>query len=75
MSFLGGGRAGALTPTIDVNRAACTACGVCIEICPTDVLAADPDTGKPWAAYREDCQVCFLCEIDCPAEAIRVWPR
>jgi NAD-dependent dihydropyrimidine dehydrogenase PreA subunit len=25
-------------------------------------------------AYRDDCQTCFLCELDCPENAIYVGP-
>jgi NAD-dependent dihydropyrimidine dehydrogenase PreA subunit len=61
-------------PRVEVSAAACTGCNVCVEVCPTDVLRLD-DRGKAFAAWLEDCQVCFLCEFDCPYEAIRVFPR
>lgn len=48
----------------------CTGCGVCVEICPTDVLRLVE--GKAFPAYESDCQACFLCAIDCPYEAIAV---
>ena len=31
-------------------------------------------TKKPFIKYIRDCQACFLCEIDCPVEAIYVSP-
>jgi NAD-dependent dihydropyrimidine dehydrogenase PreA subunit len=61
-------------PRLEVNAPACTGCGVCVEVCPTDVLRLDA-AGTAYAAWLEDCQVCFLCEFDCPWEAIRVHPR
>lgn len=61
--------------TVEVLGSACTACGVCVEICPTDVLCLEMEGGPARAVYPEDCQACFLCEIDCPFEAIRVFPR
>ena len=53
----------------------CTECGICAEICPMDVLRIDEETNKPFIAYLRDCQSCFLCEMDCPAEAIYVTPE
>ena len=58
-------------PQVEINTTACTGCGVCVEICPTDVLRLDAE-GKPVAAYEQDCQGCFLCEWDCAAHAIRI---
>jgi len=58
-------------PQIEINKAACTGCDVCVEICPTDVLRLDSGK-KAFAAYEEDCQACFLCEWDCAFEAIRI---
>jgi adenylylsulfate reductase subunit B len=50
------------------NRQACTGCGMCVEICPGDVLRmAD---GKPELAYPEECWHCGACMLDCPSGAI-----
>ena len=49
-----------------VDERVCTGCGVCVEICPTDVLRLEPSAGKAVVAYPEDCQACFLCVLDCP---------
>ncbi len=63
---------------VRIVAAACTACGTCVETCPMDVLRLHPATGKAHVAYGEDCQVCFVCQFDCPVEAVRVsargWP-
>ncbi len=56
---------------IEVNRIACTGCGVCVETCPTDVLRLD-NQNKAFPVYAEDCQGCFICQWDCAFEAIRV---
>jgi NAD-dependent dihydropyrimidine dehydrogenase PreA subunit len=60
-----------MLPRVEINKLACTGCGVCVETCPTDVLRLD-DEKKAAAAYPEDCQGCFICEWDCAYEAIRV---
>ncbi len=58
-------------PKVEINKAACTGCGVCVETCPTDVLRLDKH-GMAFAAYEADCQGCFICQWDCAYEAIRV---
>jgi NAD-dependent dihydropyrimidine dehydrogenase PreA subunit len=39
-----------------------------------DVLRTDEESKKPLIKYLRDCQSCFLCELDCPVEAIYVTP-
>jgi NAD-dependent dihydropyrimidine dehydrogenase PreA subunit len=56
-----------------INMDACTACGLCIDICPMDVFQENED-GKPVVSYLADCMSCFICEAECPAEAIYVSP-
>ena len=47
---------------------ACTACGLCMDICPTRCIRPD-DGGRPlWAGA---CKFCLACLRHCPAEAIR----
>jgi NAD-dependent dihydropyrimidine dehydrogenase PreA subunit len=52
----------------------CTRCGVCIDVCPTNVfdLAAD---GLPVIARQNDCQTCFMCELYCEADVLFVAPQ
>ena len=55
-----------------VNRDKCiTGCRVCIDSCPVDCLAHDPETGKAHMRFDE-CWYCLACEIDCPQDAITV---
>lgn len=51
----------------------CTACGLCVEQCPTNVFDKGPD-GKPVIARKDECQTCFLCEVHCAADALFVGP-
>ena len=53
----------------------CQGCKTCYEICPTDVFRWDDDDSKPLIEYPEDCQVCDLCMIECPEDAISVTPE
>lgn len=51
----------------------CNACGVCEEICPTNVF--DLDTrGVPVIARQAECHTCYLCEAQCPTDALYVGP-
>ncbi len=42
-------------PRVEINKTACTGCGVCVETCPTDVLRLD-NVGIAFAAYEGGCQ-------------------
>ena len=46
-------------------------CMACIEVCPLDVLAKNPETGKAYMKYDE-CWFCLPCEKECPTNAITV---
>ena len=55
---------------IDLNPAWCKGCGICIEMCPTDVFTAEEGTGKAVVAYPERCTACGMCELYCGDYAI-----
>jgi NAD-dependent dihydropyrimidine dehydrogenase PreA subunit len=57
---------------VRIDATACTACGRCIEICPTDVMRADPGTGRAIVMYEEDCSGCQICTAECPTDCIFV---
>ena len=54
---------------LKIDPLVCVACGVCIDSCPTDVIAASPER-PAYVAHLGDCQGCFLCIFDCPVDAI-----
>lgn len=47
-----------------------TGCPV-IESCSVDVFRADRE-GRPVITYGQDCHACFLCQVDCPNNAVDV---
>lgn len=58
----------------EIDYQLCDDCGVCMDVCPTDVFRVDPETRKYVIFYLSDCQTCFNCEIECPRDAITVGP-
>ena len=58
----------------DIDYEVCTGCKACVEICPMDVLRWNEEQKRPFIKYLRDCQSCFLCETDCPVDAIYVTP-
>jgi flavodoxin/ferredoxin len=50
-----------------VDSSKCTACGLCMEICPTGNITRDPRGFPQW---DRRCLVCLSCEMKCPEEAI-----
>ena len=58
-------------PRIDIYRAWCKACGICVAFCPTGALAKE-ETGYPYVKDIGKCNQCGWCEIRCPDFAITV---
>ncbi len=56
---------------IDIFKAWCKACGICVAFCPTGALAKD-EAGNPYVKDAEKCIGCGWCEIRCPDFAITV---
>jgi 2-oxoglutarate ferredoxin oxidoreductase subunit delta len=49
----------------------CKGCGICVEFCPTGVLALD-ENDHPVVTKPENCTGCHWCDTHCPDMAIVV---
>ena len=63
-----------------VNENRCKACDMCVRVCPTGVLAMEPDPHSTLGAmvhvkHAESCIGCSNCELACPDFAIYVAER
>ncbi len=58
---------------VDIDQVRCDRCGVCLLVCPLDVIGVDSE-GRYLIAYGQDCMACFACELDCRPGAIHVDP-
>ncbi len=52
----------------------CIGCGECVRSCPTDVLRLDT-TGRAVIRWPQACQLCHLCRLYCPVDAITITPE
>jgi 2-oxoglutarate ferredoxin oxidoreductase subunit delta len=50
----------------------CKGCHICVEFCPTKVLAMDPSGNHPVVVAHEKCTACHFCDTHCPDLAIVV---
>lgn len=50
----------------------CKGCQICIEFCPTNVLAMHPNGNHPVVVAPEKCTACHFCDTHCPDLAISV---
>lgn len=53
-----------------VDKAKCTGCGTCVEVCPMQVFKVEK--GKSVVKKPGECIACRACEAQCPAEAIKI---
>ena len=63
---------------IKIDSERCKSCGLCIEVCPKNVIAISKHSNKSGYFPAEvvniiDCFGCALCAIICPDTAIEVF--
>lgn len=57
---------------IEINKKWCKGCGLCVAICPKQVLTISQEERKAKVVSVEACIGCFQCELHCPDFAISV---
>jgi len=50
----------------------CKGCQICVEFCPTHVLAMDANGNHPIVVAPDKCTACHFCDTHCPDLAIVV---
>lgn len=61
---------------IKIDTSKCTGSGKCVEVCPMQVLEIVTVGEKKQSRVKDldSCYGCHLCELECPNEAIKVYP-
>jgi NAD-dependent dihydropyrimidine dehydrogenase PreA subunit len=57
-----------------IDSTLCSGCGVCVDICPMDVIRMDEKNNIAIIVYSKDCSSCGFCESNCPQDAIYISP-
>ena len=57
---------------INVDGEKCTGCRCCYDVCPLDIFVWDEQAKRSVVAYEEECQMCFICQEECPADAVHI---
>ena len=64
---------------IEINEALCKGCGLCVTVCPRNIIALQQDKLNikgfhPAGVEQMDrCIGCAFCATICPDSAIEVW--
>jgi len=56
--------------TLDLDRDRCIGCGMCLEVCPHEVLRMNG--GRVEIRERDACMECGACSRNCPVSALSV---
>ena len=56
-----------------INKEKCIGCGICADICPTQVFRFKlKQDQSPRIVFPDECWHCNSCVLDCKQEAIRL---
>lgn len=64
---------------VEIKSEICKGCGVCVSVCPKNVLKIDLDTineqgySPSFVARGQECIACGNCAISCPDSVISVY--
>ena len=58
--------------SIQLNTQKCVGCGMCLEVCPHEVLCLRDN--RIFLADHDSCMECGACAMNCPADAITLSP-
>jgi len=53
-------------PKFKLDEEKCIECGACRDLCPVDCIIMDP-----FPTWTKVCDRCYLCEMECPEQAIQ----
>ncbi|MDG6928998.1 MAG: adenylyl-sulfate reductase subunit beta [Nitrososphaerota archaeon] len=53
-----------------VYMSACDGCGLCVDICPSDIMHLDRDIRRAYNIEPDYCWECYSCVKACPQHAI-----
>jgi 2-oxoglutarate ferredoxin oxidoreductase subunit delta len=61
----------------DIDRDRCKGCGLCVNVCPKNVLDISKDINTKgyfpaYQAHPDDCIFCAICTTMCPDVAITI---
>ena len=51
---------------VNINKAKCTGCGDCVDVCPVEALSIENDK----AVVNDECIDCGVCIDECPSGAL-----
>lgn len=51
-----------------IDRSKCIGCGICADICQTDVFFGSKKNEVPTVSLPEECWHCNACVLECPKE-------
>jgi len=59
-------------PIDEIDPDLCNGCGICVKVCPMDVIRIDKERKKAVIKYPEECMLCGFCLEHCPEKAIHI---